>query len=827
MENTALKMSAKELVAEFTDLHGNADLMKVAMITGSADISRTYENLKNWSKNAIGEDKVVFNNALTILQNITLKRIMITNILYSGKLDEIIEHLQSPVQTTNETAETKSEEIPVIFMIPSLEDTLERVRTLFKAYRANPSKDPKVMENTTAEAFEILKVSVGQGKVLNAAGQPETWDNNQIYAFLDTFKDKPTKVADKYGFETIYGNFNVMIEAGKQEPEIKASLKEILMGKTIGSRDSAGDIVIKDDAVYEDYYSRILKNLVTLGIEAFNKKGTKPVKVKEEVAKQQIEEEIKPFLAEQDKDDTLSSFTPLTKKMSEFYKSLGFNKSLKDLWFDARELAEKYAPNLAKRNKQSKKGDVPVNKTVDVKQMSVEGPSMEIYDDSHNIKESNKELWAEVEKFTYLNELFNKAQELYKLGNWKDALSMSIILISSGQIKETESSKETIKWKTDQVKNWFHTVVEASVTGAVKETIDVTAKEVKDEEKENIVRESSEQTVVSIEADKKVIGPVAKEGQIDTKEGIKKTMLNVVAVLYKDKYDFTILKVRTDHHNDLTMDFEIIAATEEQEPDVFVTEHNLAKFLDAQRDLLVVRRNEEKNIRKAVFEKLSSCYLVTNSEVKRIVTQLVKEADSARKEAKAAGTFERKSKENEETTDSKSNELSNDNTGNESGATSDTTGGDNKENVGTTNAGTTEKVVEIEKEDTTVVVDPLPSESTEKSETKENSPETTTVTDKSAGEEASSSNKVSYEGFEEILKANKKLGFHSAIYDKVLTYPTSEEGLKAVFEVVNQARKDDHYKKSFVRNHMNALPADLLLTINKAYTLGVEHAAQK
>lgn len=843
MENTALKMSAKELIAEFTELHGNTDLMKIAMITGSADTSRTYENLKNWAKNASGEEeKAMFNGALTALQNLTIKRIAITNIIYGGKLDEILISLsKSPVEETiKETAKTITTDAPIIAMVPSLEDTLERVRTLYKVLRANPDKTDKVKEETKAEAFEILKISVGQGKVLNTSGQPETWDNNKIYAFLNAFEEAPEKVADKFGFETIYGNFTAMIEAGKSESEIKDSLKELLMGKTISSKDSNGNTIIKDEKVFEDYYDRILKNLVIFGITAFTKKSAETVitgKI-EEVTKQ-VEEEIKPFLIEQDKDVTLSSLSPITKRMAESYKSHGFNKSLKDLWFAARDLTEKYAPNLAKRNKESKKGDVLVNKTVEEKKMSTEGENIEIYDDSHNIKESNKELWAEVEKFAYLNELFTKAQELYKLKNWKDALSMSIILISSGQIKETVTSKEVIKWNTDQIKNWFHTIVEASVTGAPKETIDVVAIEVKDVK----VPEVSEKTTGPESV--KEIGPVAKVGQINDKEGIKKTLLDAVSTVWKEKYPFKVFKVKTDHHNGLTIDFEVTSATEEQEVDLFITEHNLCKFFDDQRDKLVAKRNEEKNIRKDVFEKLSLFYLITNSEVKRIITKLITEADIIRKEAKAAGTFKRKPEEDgKETTDSKSDVPATKPTDNDSGGTINTSGESIEKGSGTEDVKPiiemeariveiTEKVMNEpaidNKED--VAVPPTQPAEAEKSETVKSSPEATTVIDKSAGEELSNSNKesekLSYEGFENILKANKKLDFHLAIYNKVKEYPTSEEGLKAVFSIVNQARKDDHYKKSFIRNHMNAMPADLLLTINKAYTLGVEHAATK
>jgi hypothetical protein len=841
MENTALKMSPKELVKEFKEAHGNLDLARVFLITGSADISRSYELVTKWAKNAVStEDKAKFNSALKILQNIELRRILLTEVMY--KADD--------VQYFDEIA---SEENKTILMLPKLDDLLERVGTMLRVSRAQNFTE----EAAINEAFELLKTSVGQGKAIDTSGKPVAWDNNQINDFINSKavrsekKETTLLEGEKFGFETIYGHFSALIEAGKEEPEIKVALKEILVGKTVKGRDKDSDTVIKDEKVFEDYYTRILSNIILLGIKAKKEKLSKsaPKGNPEEIAAK-VEAEIKPFLEEQEKDPTQTSLASTTRKMQAAYKNLGIEKSLRDLFFTVKELAEKYAPGLAKRNKTANKDNVPVTPLVDTKKMSVEGPSVEIYDDTHNIKESNKPLWEEVEKYTILNDVFVKAQELYKAGNWKDALSMSILLITEGKIKETESSKEVMKWDTDQIKQWFHTIVEASVTGEPKKVIDVKAEVIK----ETNPTQPAEKTAGNVTSTKKELetadhtsevsneskqqGPVPQAGSLDSKEVTTRTLKDNSA--WKDKYQFKSFLVKTDHYRSGAMSLEIVDATSEQEKDLFITEHNMTKFFDEQRDRLIVKRNEEKDVRNVIKTKLSEFYEITSSEAKRIVGKLVDEADAIRRENKKASKEENPTQGADKTvedagTTTEENAVvtpKEDLTKSSSPVEEQQPSSMNQEAVQPItgeNAVGTESIASNVQSPTGETKDPIQPADAEKS--KDVSPETTTVTDKSAGEEHSNSNKEtvasekpSYEGFEAILNAKKKFQLHVAIYEKVNEYAKPEEGIKAVYDVINDVRKDNKYKKSYVHNYVNTSTIDILTAVNNAYTTGVEHA---
>jgi hypothetical protein len=792
MESTALKLSAQDVIKEFTEAHGTMDLLRVYMITGSADISRSYELVAKWAKNAVSAaDKAKFNSALKILQNIELRRIMLTEVMYNAN------EVTVPVDAIETTEESTA---PTIMMVPQLDSILERVKNMLKG------------ATDTQEAFELLKTTVGQGKVLNVSGQPETWDNEMINIFIKNnteakvevstpapvkvegfVKKDEVKPGAKFGFETIYGHFDSLIKLGKQEPEIKEALKPVLIGKHITSRDGGNDYFIKDETVFNDYYDRILSNIICVNIVAFNNqknKATNVVNKTDEVAKK-IEAEIKPFLENEDKDETKISLTPTARKMREIYSGVGIQKQLRDLFFDAKDLAIKWAPNLLKRQASASKNNIVTTPAQEETKAPVE-QNTEIYDESHNIRESNKALWEEVKNYTYLNELFTKAQELCKAGNWKDALSMSIILISSGKIKETDTSKEIIKWDTDQIKLWYYNVVEASIQD-VKETIDVKAEIIEDSKPE--VK----------------LGPVATIGSISSKEELSRLLKD--NSLWKGTYTFKSFPVKTDSHAGTAMSLEIVDATIEQEKDLLITEHNMNAFFNEMRDKLVVQRNEEKNLRKVLFEKLSPFYELSSSECKRIIGNLVKEADAIRKVNKINARREAEKASEESTTQESTN--------------TEETVMEVADDITKANIVKPEMMVgDIVPPTTPAEVEKSVESKEETNQSTENTAEepSNNTTETTAGEEVTSTSNetVSYEGFEEIMKAKNKLNFDKAVYAKVLEYPKSEDGIKAVFDIVCNGRKDHHYKKSFIHQYKSANTVDLLSKVNKAYTIGVE-----
>jgi hypothetical protein len=752
MQNTAQKLSSKEILENIKEAHGSLDLLKVFLITGATDISKSYELIRAWHKNAMNDtDKANFSSAMKSLQAIELKRVELTTLIYG------IDDGNTIIDVPHEE-ETHEEVAKVILMLPRLDDTLDKIRKAIK--------ESQNIEKTKQEAFEELKTTVGQGKVMSTEGVPVTWDNDHINQFIDTVveNNKPAepKTESAFGFKTVYDHITEMVKNGIKEDAIKQSLKTLLVDKVI-STSPTDTFLIKGEKGFEDYYSRILSALITSGIKDYEAKNN--TVNKGEAVEKEIAETVIPALKEMDKDEKQSSFVTITKMIRSIYQKFGFNRDLSTSLLKAQELAETTAPNLLKRNKEGKKGNIS---TIELPPKQTVEPPVEIYDDSHNIKESNKELYAEVEKYQYLQEIFDKAVELVKKNNWRDALSMCIILISSGKIKSTvgEPDKETfIQWDTDQIKSWYYTVVEASVKTSTPETVDTVATEVKETPTPEIKT-----------------GPAVVAGTIDTREIVTRLLKDDAP--YKDKYGFKTFTIKNDRGRIGNLIIQIVDATPEQEPELLVTEANLTKFLDEMRDHLVVKRNEQPWVKSTIFTKLSKFYDVTGSECKGITGALVNEADAIRRANKALRKAE------------------------ESKATD----------------ATEETPVETKQESEVVASPPVERVPIIDAETdlKEE-----TVTETTSTEDTVNSNDDLYVGYDDILKAKTKYDLHKAIYAKASENEKHEDGIKAIFEVINVARKDNRYKKSQIRNWKPTPPAELLSSITKIVEKGIELANTK
>ena len=794
MNNTALKLSSQEVVNEFKEAHGSLDLLKVYLITGSADIGRSSELITKWAKNAMNDvDRANFKNALEMLQAIELKRIALTAAVYGVAIPTTSEETNAKVETTTE-ATTAKEEGKTIVMIPTLKDVQERVQNILKI-------EDKEFSNTErkATAFKILKESVGQGLVLGK----ETWTDEQINAYIGasisinvpvsegTQVEEKKSDAEPFGFETIYNYIQDMIKDGKGEPEIKELLKPMLIGKIITSKKD--DYLIKDDAVFEDYYNRILKNIITVNITAFvNTNKTVTEENEKTVVDKKVEEQITPLLQNLDKDEKETSIAPAVKEARTIYESSGIKTSLKDAMTKVKKIASSIAPNLMKRHEGATKSNIPTVEKTEV-------GAVEIYDDSHNIEESNKPLWAEAKNYKYLGQIFNKGVELSKAGNWRDALSMCIRLLSSGNIKEGKKSEETIKWDAEQIKLWYYSTIEKTVNTKKEETVDTVATEVKEETKtENKPTESKEQ------------GPVPQAGTIDSKEPITRLLKDNSA--WKDTYSFKSFELSTDHYHHGKMFLEIVDATPEQESALLITEANLTKFFDEQKDKLVTNANAIPEVKKTLNESLAPFYELTASEIKHIVNQIAKDASVIRKANKIASkaatapaknTEEDKLPFTEEKTETKSTETI-----------------------------PTPEPAKPEVKEEPVVSPPenTPAEEKpkkEKVENEENQSDTTPTQDTVGEKPSSSSSKEMYEGFRDIVKAKQAAEMHKAIYNKVMEYPTQEEGIKAVFEIIDTARKDKFFKHSFIRNYKGSDKEAILAKIHKVVETGISLSKNK
>ena len=88
MENTARALTAQAVIEDFKSI-GASELLKVFLVTGATDISKSYEFVKGLLRNATSDaEKASYNNALKALANIELKRITLTSIVYG--VDETI-----------------------------------------------------------------------------------------------------------------------------------------------------------------------------------------------------------------------------------------------------------------------------------------------------------------------------------------------------------------------------------------------------------------------------------------------------------------------------------------------------------------------------------------------------------------------------------------------------------------------------------------------------------------------------------------------------------------------------------------------------------------
>jgi hypothetical protein len=771
MENTARKLTSAKILADIKESHGSLDLLKVFLITGATDISKSYELVKSWAKAPMinDADKANFENALKTLQAIELKRVELTSLIYG---------IDSPV------VEVEAEKDNVILMLPSLDETLDKVRVMFKGCE-NLTKTKDV-------AFMELKATVGSGKVMTSEKQAITWDDEKINQFIETVAGPVTEGNVAYGFGTVYEHLKDMVDSGAEEPAIKASLATLLIGKKIiGNK--ADDYFIKDEKVFEDYYTRILSALVVSAIN--NREEKKKITNSEVTIEKEIAETIIPELKKLDADVKQGSFATVTKMLKGIYEKFNHKISLGDSLAKAQELAITAAPNLLIRNKETKVTNlptVPIGCT-DIKkethleeiaaiiepQQTAELP-IEIYDETHNIKESNKELWTEVENYDNMQQILDKGVDLCKRGLWKDALSMSVILISAGKICKEKGSKEKVLWDTDQIVDWY--------SNNIKNAIDPTAVIVKD-------------------------GPAVKAGTLDVEPKEDVTRLLKDSSPYKDKYAFKSFTVKSNRGKNALI-FQVLDATLEQEPKILITELNMFRFFDDLRKDLALNGNSLPKARTAIREEFEKFYDITGSEVKGMAGNLLDEA-----------TAYRKANKKETSTD-----LGEPTTAILPDATKSALIGpggkilpdiiveptipveEPAKVVPTTEPEPAKEVV------ASPPVTPVVPGKTEDDKTTETTPveDTTSSNDKVA---------IDYTGFEDIVKAKTKFDLHKAIYAKASKFTDLKEGVKAIFEIVNVARHDKHYKGKTQIGNWNPTPlADLLNNIQRIVDKGAELA---
>jgi len=248
-ENTVKKLSASDIINDFKQLENGIEFLRNFMITGAADISRSYDMIQKWSK-APGnnESKAIFLKDLKTLQNIEHKRVRVTDIIFNTIPDE------------NDNIASVKDEGKIKMMLPKISEILERVKN--NLYKDNFS------EESRQEAFQFLKDTLGAGKALLETGGQlnDPWDNRSITDHLDSLKvrkeqgDEKSEVkkATPIGFPTIFKSVEDLIKQKKDVTIdfVKRDIHRMIFGKVVGS--DAGDTLIKDDKIFEDFWNRML-----------------------------------------------------------------------------------------------------------------------------------------------------------------------------------------------------------------------------------------------------------------------------------------------------------------------------------------------------------------------------------------------------------------------------------------------------------------------------------------------------------------------------------------------------------------------------------------
>ena len=910
MKDNTARMSATDIVEHFKTTLGDLDLLKIFMVTGVTDISKSYELIAKLAKSADGTEQVEYENALKILGKIAVKRILVTETFYNSL-------------NIGESAIIEPE-AATFLMLPKLDDTLDRVRKTLKTGSFSSESYKEVMD--------VLNATVKQGKVINNEGQPITWSVEEINAFLDSYEKTEKKTAkkvekkttDKINFSDVFNLSAELAKQGKTAEEIEVAVKEFVLGKVVGGKDSGSDILMLDETIFKDFYSRMVAAYVT---QAINKKVAENSVIETEKAiSERIEKEVKPMLEVLDKDEKEVAFLSPSKLIMTIYKDFKSNIGIADAVKRVEEMAKIVAPKLFERHANAIKNKVPVDKKAADKAKS---PIKEVYDDSHNIKESNKELWAEIEKYTLLSQLYDKGVELSKAGKWRDGICMCLTLIADGKIKETAESKEFINWDSDNVKLWYYNNIEMTVSGLDNkepETIDVKAEIINDD--------TSKINASSKEAK---IGPVPPAGFTQSKESVLSKLLKKREEL-KNTYAFKFVTIASDHHVNKSITFEVCDATQEQEPEMIGTEANLIKFIDLQRDELVKNSNAVKRIRQSIMDRLSTCYEMGHSEAKNIAAALNKEAVNIRKEIKkntiAPANISSKvelkdADEGDEEGSTYYSELKvgaliqerkdgkkvpiedgewiliDDNNKDFNVITKNgivmsmkpsiiDKGGQANPPVETANQvqdsaeskkdqvsqstenlvkdniiSTTEKAAtKLASNSSKVLGDPTQPAAEKSSiqnpasiiaeavggvgkdgandaknqegpkDSKSEKSDSAGASNTSGGNNPGSAKtenagdtkkvetvKISYEGFEGILNTHQRVDFQKAIFMKASTYSSMDEGKKAIQAVIDQARADNKWKKTFVRGYKNSPTVEVLAAVTNAIEAGVLAAA--
>ena len=498
MDNLARKFNdPKEVVALFQDEYKSIDLLKMFLLTSANDVSKTFEMLTKWEKNSASPaEKASFLLAQETLKRVILKRIELTATMYQVEVSSPIAQVKTTVDSTKEETTAVKEEQSTSILIP-LDKIMEQARLHFQESVEKLTQVPmtlteeeikemndknkdtdnpniigyfgtigEIQSEAYSKSFKLLKNTLGAGRYLLPNGKPskKIWDIDEVNETLDKISGEFFKV-DNSELEKVQQDVSEIkviklndvfvlmkssFESGKTKEEIVEEVKNLVIGVKLSDNDQIVDEaafnLFKEGSVNAYYESLVVSK------EATDKLGTK--KTKEEIVEEAISE-LSPEIEALDKDGKESSIAVFMKKLRSIFLKNNYNLDLKSAKAEAEKIIARLAPNLWERYKAKHK--ISDEQTVITTDVVAEEPSVEIYDDSHNYKETNPELAEKAKTITDMKTLFETAKALSDAGNWKDALSMVIERTSSSEIlvKPANAEPHPFLFDTAQAKTWF------------------------------------------------------------------------------------------------------------------------------------------------------------------------------------------------------------------------------------------------------------------------------------------------------------------------------------------------------------------------------------
>ena len=230
MSNLAKTLNdPKQIIDLYQKEYKNMDLLTMFLLTGSNDVQRTMEMLKQWEK--VEADEVTKNTyklAQETLKRVMVQRVNMTATMYGVAIASSIDakpQQPKPTETSDKKEESVKEEITetekdnVIQMLPTVEQVYKRVHEMFKTGLEKISSFPntlteeekelmknkdldlekhpniqsyyagigEIQSEAYAEAFKILKETLGAGRYLSADKKKSSkvWDIDALNDTLD------------------------------------------------------------------------------------------------------------------------------------------------------------------------------------------------------------------------------------------------------------------------------------------------------------------------------------------------------------------------------------------------------------------------------------------------------------------------------------------------------------------------------------------------------------------------------------------------------------------------------------------------------------------